>query len=116
MGVGAGKYRNFITIQRFTTSKGTYGSDQKDWYDDTDDVPAEIRPLRGEEYFRSKQTQAYISHKITIRYITLSDGTKIKPSNCRMVTDIGDRVFNIESIIDPFERHRELEIMAVEEI
>jgi head-tail adaptor len=116
MGVGAGKYRHFVTIQRFTTSKGTYGTDQKDWYDDVDDIPCEIRPLRGEEYFRSRQTQAFVSHKITIRYTLLSDGTKIKPSNARLTTDNGDRVFNIESIIDPFERHKELELMVVEEI
>jgi SPP1 family predicted phage head-tail adaptor len=112
--VAAGRYRHFVTIQSQVISKNTYGEKEITWADDITDYPAEIISLRGKEYYNARQIQAIVTHKITIRYITLSDGTRIKPSNCRIIFD--DRIFNIESVININERNIDLEIMAIEEL
>jgi len=108
----AGLRRHLATIQRKTTSQNTYGEDAGAWVDDSE-CWAAIMPLRGDEFFANQQVQSSVTHKIYIKYQTLSDGTRIN-STCRMVCD--SRIFNFQSVIDPEERQINLEIMAVEEV
>jgi SPP1 family predicted phage head-tail adaptor len=69
---------------------------------------AAIWPLRGSTLIDAKQLATTITHRITIRH-----QTGIKPY-WRLL--FGDRVFVIESIINPDERSKFLEFMCYEEI
>ena len=108
----AGMRRHFVTIQRKSSSQNTYGEDAFSWVDDSETWAA-ILPIRGDEFFSSQQVQSSVTHKISMKYQTLSDGTRINP-NCRIV--LNSRIFNISSVINPEERDIDLEIMAVEEV
>jgi len=103
--VQAGKLRHVIDIQKFTTSKDSYGEDIKTWasYHKTH---AEVRPLRGKEYFDTQQIVPEVDNKIKIRY-----RSGIAPT-MRVVW--GSRTYEIRAVIDPSERNILQEILAVE--
>lgn len=108
----AGALRHHIMIQSRSTSKNSYGEQTRTW---TSNVStwANVEPLRGREYFAAQQVQTVVSHKIETRYITLKNSTDITPNNARIYWD--GRVFNIHSVIKPFERDIRLQMMCSEE-
>lgn len=67
---------------------------------------ASIAPLVGREYFYAHQITAEVTHRIRMRYR--------KDINSKMRITLGERVFNIESIIDMEERHVYLELLCRE--
>jgi SPP1 family predicted phage head-tail adaptor len=70
---------------------------------------ASIEPLRGREYFEAQKIGGEQQVRFRIRY---RDGITSK-----MRINYNGRIFNIVSPpIDPRERHRELQIMAVEKL
>lgn len=111
--MAASRYRHYITLQTKIISIDTYGEEDITWNDEFNSF-AEIKPVRGNEYYNAQQIQSSITHKITMRYCTLNDGSRIKPSNSRIIYD--DRIFNIQSIININERSIILEFMAIEEL
>jgi SPP1 family predicted phage head-tail adaptor len=80
---------------------------QKDWKTFTT-VRGEVDPLRGREYIASRQVQAELTHRISIRYIK-----GIKPS---MRVRWGDRIFEIQSVINPMEKNYEVQLMCKEKV
>ena len=112
----AGELRHRITIQTQSVSAGIYGSADITWADDIE-VWASIWPIKGNEYYHARQIESGVTHKIRLRYTKLSDDTRISPK-CRIRhgDDENARYFNIESVIDPDERHIFLDIMAVEDV
>ena len=67
---------------------------------------ASIEPKSGREYWNAQQVQSAVTHRIKILYragITAD-----------MRIQHGERYFHIASVIDPDERHIELEIIATE--
>jgi len=109
-----GRLRHYIIFQSKTESANSYGEIDIVWSNDFSCF-AEVKPLRGNEYYNARQIQSNISHKVTIQYAALSNGDRIKPSNCRIVFD-DNRIFNIQSVINIGERNKELEMMVVEEL
>lgn len=71
-------------------------------------VRGEVDPLRGREYIASKQVQAEITHRVSFRYIK-----GIKPS---MRVKWGDRIFEIESVINPMHQNYEIQLMCKERV
>lgn len=69
---------------------------------------AEIDPLRGREYLAGKQVLAEVTHRVSIRYIK-----GIKPT---MRVRYKDRLFEIESVLNPYEKNYELQLMCKEQI
>jgi SPP1 family predicted phage head-tail adaptor len=65
-----------------------------------------IKALRGREVFQARQVGEEITHRIGCRY---QPGIK---SNQRI--KVGDRVFEILSVIDVDERRRDLELTCLE--
>jgi len=100
-----GELRHKICIEEKVTRRSSSGSEEVTWspflYSG-----ASIEPLTGREFYAARQTQAAISHKITMRY-----QTGIRPSH-RITW--AERVFNIEAILNKGERNRELTILATE--
>jgi len=118
----AGLLRHRITIQFNTPTQ----NDFDEWVDSWSDwatVWASIEPLRGKSYFEAKQANSEVEGLIRIRYrgegsmefpytfpITFGG---IRPT---MRIKFGDRYFNIISVIQPFERKRELNLLYKEEL
>lgn len=65
-----------------------------------------VEPLRGREYFQADQAQAEVNTRIRVRY---REGIMPKMRVIR-----GNQTFDIESVIDPETRNRELELMCRE--
>ncbi|KKK96550.1 hypothetical protein LCGC14_2661640 [marine sediment metagenome] len=101
----AGKLRHKIDIQQFTTTKDSYGEDIKTWAS-FHKTFAEIRPLRGKEYFDTQQIVPEVDNKIVIRY-----RSGIAPT-MRVVW--GSRTYEIRSVINFDERNVMMEMLAVE--
>lgn len=67
---------------------------------------ARIESLRGKEYYEAQKLSSETTHKITIRYRAGLDEN--------MLISYKNRIFEIQSIIDPYESHVKLEIMCKE--
>jgi SPP1 family predicted phage head-tail adaptor len=106
--VGAGKYNKRATIQRLVAgspAQDAYGAPNETWQD-FKAVWAGIEPLTGREYFAQQQIQNEVNIRVRIRY--LSGVTE------KMRVVYRGRIFDIESIIDEQEAHRELILMCSE--
>lgn len=101
----AGRLRHQISIQIKTTVSDGMGGFTATWGDETT-VWAEIDPPKGREFFASGQTQSEITTRIRIRY--LSGVTPAKRVRFK------SRYFDINSVVNPDERNRELILMCVE--
>jgi SPP1 family predicted phage head-tail adaptor len=101
----AGKLRHQIVIQNMIESHNSYAEVETSWVDYAT-VYAAIEPIQGREFFAALQVNAETTVRIRIRY--LSGVTKKS-----RVTFEG-RIYNIQSIIDADERHREMQLMCSE--
>jgi len=101
----AGQLRHRITLQQKTTSLFNYGATTETWAA-LDTVWAGIEALTGREFFSSQQTVAQADYRITLRY---RSGIT---SAMRAVE--GTRTFDIQTVLDPDGRRRELVLMVKE--
>jgi SPP1 family predicted phage head-tail adaptor len=101
----AGRLRHRIKIQEYTESQNTYGEVTKNWTDYAT-VWATFEPIKGKEFWESQQINAEITTKVTMRYLA---GVKSK-----MRILLGTRIFEIDSVINPEERNRELQLLVKE--
>lgn len=100
-----GKLRHRITIQYEDNGKDDDGFESTIWKE-YKRAWAAIIPLRGKEFYQAATINAEISIKIVTRYIKgVDEDMRIK---------YGDRSFEIISIIDVNERHREMHFMCKE--
>ncbi len=102
----AGDLRHRITIQELTEVKDPLSGEVTNDWKDICTIWAEIRALRGREYFAAQQTIAESSHEITIRY-----RKGIKPT-MRAVHD--DRIFDIQAVLDKDGKMRYLSLVCKE--
>jgi SPP1 family predicted phage head-tail adaptor len=72
------------------------------------EVYASIEPLTGNELLRGGQLESTLTHRIRTRYVA-----GVRPS---YQVRSGSRVFDIDRVIDPEERHRELELICTEQV
>lgn len=101
----AGRLRHRITIQNPTKQRNAVGETVLAWTD-LATVPAAVEPVSGKEFFAAKQIIAEVTHKIRTRYLL-----GVSPQS-RIL--FNGREFEVNSVINPDERNRELEIMATE--
>jgi SPP1 family predicted phage head-tail adaptor len=105
----AGQLKHKLDIEAELHAQDSYGQTTQDWVVFISGLWASIEPLSGKEYYASQQVNAEISHRIKIRY-----KAGIKPN---MRVKFGtDRYFNIVSVIDLNEAHREIHLMCTEVI
>jgi len=100
-----GKLRRRITIERVTETQDTDGAVLETWSTYAT-VQASIEPISGREYFAAQSTQADVTHRIRIRYLS-----GIVP---KMRVSYNSRIFDILSVINVGERNRELQLMCRE--
>jgi SPP1 family predicted phage head-tail adaptor len=99
----AGRLRHRMAIYSVTKSGGVSGAETLTL---VGTFPCEISPMSGKEYQALGGTENVLTHKITMRYL-----------NVITTKHIGiweGRRFRFTAVIDPGERKRELQIVAVE--
>lgn len=104
----SGKLNKWITIQYPATGSpaaNEYGEPSISWEKFTD-AWAAIEPLQGREFWAQKQVQSEVTARVRIRYVP--------GVTADMRAVYGSRIFSIESIIDPQEKHVELQLMCSE--
>ena len=101
----AGMLNRRIVIQQYIPMQDSSGSTVEAW-SKLAMVWAAIRPLRGREYYAANQTQAEITHEITIRW-----RRDIGAAN-RVL--FGSRVLEIEAAVNPDEANEWLIMMCRE--
>lgn len=102
----AGSLRHQVQLQSLGTrvDDGFGGGSIPD--SDVATVWASIEPLTGQERLQAESFDARLSHRIRIRYYPgIHPSWKVK---------YGVRVFDIKSVADLDERHREVELMCEE--
>lgn len=100
-----GKLRHAIELQQEQRTPDGGGGFVRTWQT-VARVRAAVEPLTGSERWRAEQVQANVSHRVTIRY---------RPGiTTDMRVKFGARVFLITAVIDPEERHRELQLLCTE--
>lgn len=101
----SGKLKHRITIQAATETRNDTGDVLKSWATFADRW-ASIEPLTGRELMKAQQVSSEVTHKVTIRYLA-----GVTPQH-RIL--FGSRVFNINSVLDSMEQHKELVLMCNE--
>ena len=84
----AAKLRHKVEIQKYVTTKDTFGEEIKT-YEHFKYAYAEIRSLLGRENFAEKQLNSTQTHKIKIRYLAGIDSTMRILHNNRVFELIG---------------------------
>lgn len=107
--IKAGKYNKVITLQRRDYKKekstDTYGVRTPIWRN-VAEVRASVEPLQGREYFSGPFQMGENTIRIRIRYM---EGV-----TRQMRVKYGKRIFDINSVIDSFEQHKELQLICKE--
>ena len=98
--------RHLISFQENSEIKNNLGEIEKAMVSLIPQEWVQIIPLKGEEKYQSKSLNTEVNHKIRMRYRTDLDS--------KMEIIFGERVFKIDSIINLYERNRELQIMCTE--
>jgi SPP1 family predicted phage head-tail adaptor len=105
--VKIGKLRHRITVEETTETQEADGSVIENWSAFAT-AQGSIEPISGREYFAAQTTQAEVTHRISLRYLT-----GVTP---KMRVKYGSRIFDILSVINVDERNRELQLMCRESI
>ena len=100
-----GKLRHRIAIEQVAEIQDSDGSVIETWSAFAD-VQASIEPISGREYFAAQTTQAEVTHRFSLRYVS-----GVTP---KMRVKYGSRIFDILSVINVNERNRELQLMCRE--
>lgn len=112
-----GKLRHRITFQVPTKTQNNFG--EQDWvWEDDNKAWCQILPIRGEEYHYTRQAKSIVTHRLIMRYVKLSDGSRPTPENCQIIyfdhKVQETRTFDVQAVFTKLERKIEMEILAVE--
>lgn len=103
--VRAGALRHRVTLEVPTGVADATGDPVPGWTVAAV-VWAAVVPLSGQERLAAQQVVADVSHQVTLRY-----RADVTP---HMRIRLGSRLFNILAVINPEERNRTLELLALE--
>lgn len=104
--IAAGALNKRITLQQLVESRDGFGGVATAWQD-VATVWAAVEPLQGREFWAQQQTQAEVTTRVRIRH-----RAGIAARTWRIA--YAGRVLDIHSVIDPKERHEELQLMCTE--
>ena len=104
----AGTLRLLATFKRQSETQDAAGQ-RVDTWTSLGTARVSVRPIAGKEYFNASGERAEVTHELHIRYD--SDLSSLAP---RDRAYIGSRIFDIQSVINLFERNREMKLMCTE--
>lgn len=98
--------RRVVTLQSSTSVPDGMGGTTETPLAVAEDIAARVEPLEGDEQLRAMATGMVAPHRFTMRY----------RSDVQVAATLlyAGRTFDIKSVIDPEEKHRELIILADE--
>jgi len=103
-----GRLRHKINIEQELTTQNTYGEPTQEWVPFLSGLYCSIEPIRGKEYFASDMTQAEVSHRVRMRFVSgIHPKQRIKYCN---------RYFDILDVINVLEKNKDLELMCRESV
>lgn len=106
----AGRLDKRVTIQTLVESSDGAGGQNRSWAAGALTVWASVEPGTGREFAAAQQLQPELSHIVTIRYRTgITPKMRIK----YMAGGV-TRTFSIHSLVDPLERHEQLQLYCSE--
>jgi len=98
--------RHRVTIEEVTRSGDDQGGFTETWTG-RNTVWAGVEPLRGQERFEAQKINPKTTHKVILRYLEgLTPVMRVR---------FGDRIFNVEEIINPSEKNESMELRCSEE-
>ena len=100
-----GELRHRIFFQQGVETDDGYGGKVKTWMNFAE-AWAQVEPLTGREFFFAHQIQAEVTHRVRTRF-----RKDIKED---MRISVGDRILEIESIVDLDEAHQFLQFYCKE--
>lgn len=106
--ISSGKLNKRVSIQHLVAGSpalSEFGEQNSTWTEFAE-VWASVEPLQGREFWAQQQVQSEISTRVRVRYLA-----GVLP-NMRVV--YASRILDIKSIIDPQEKHAELQLMCSE--
>lgn len=114
MKAGAGRYKNRLEIQR--NEPRTVNRQRVDNWVPYCTRYGSLKPIRAvERYIATSNNEVLISHTIRLRFDSktrlINEGFRVK---YHPDTDLPERYFAVESVIDPDERRKEIELHVVE--
>ena len=96
-----------VTIQTLTTTSAEGGCYTEAWTT-VSTAWANVQPVSAQERYNTLKAQQYITHNVTMRQdVTITTANRIKYVN---------RIFHIETKIDPTERSRMMLLKCREEV
>jgi SPP1 family predicted phage head-tail adaptor len=101
----AGKLRHRVTIEEATLTRDGFGGQVETWAEWIT-CWASVEPLQGREFLEGRREEAGVDTRIRIRY-----RSGVLPG---MRVTWGDHTYDIESVIEPESRRRELVLMCRE--
>lgn len=101
----AGLLRHVATIEQATETQDSLGATVQAWATFAT-VRASVEDLRGREFFDARHTSAEVTTRIRIRH-----RAGVTP---KMRVKVDGRTFDIQAVLDPKGRKRELELMCQE--
>lgn len=105
--IQAGKLRQRVTLQRLTDTTNDYNEVVSDW-STLGSVRASIEPLTGREYMAGSGEESEVTARVRMRATPVTCG--LTP-NDRLISGC-DIVYDIVSVIDPWEYGREVQLMC----
>lgn len=99
--------RRRVTVQTPTETKDSYGQMLQTWGTYATRY-ARKRDLVGREYYQSQQTISQVTTQFTFRYDTLT-----KAIDTKMRINDSGTIYDIESVIDLDDKHRDIIVMGV---
>lgn len=96
-----------VEVQERTVTQDVYGAAVPAWA--TVAVRwGKVEPLSGREQWQAQQVRPDVTHRVTLRYYSaLTARHRLK---------IGERIFNIESVVNVENRRRQHDCICVEEV
>ncbi len=101
---GSGRRDKRITIEESIETRGADYSDPQSQWVTYLNLWAQIEPLQGREYILNREQQS----EVTVRFRTLY----YPGVTSKMRIIYRARIYQIVSVIDPFEQHEELELIC----
>lgn len=101
----AGRLRHQVVIQQVSHAQDAYGETTETWSEYIT-AWAAVEPLKGSEYFDASATQAQVDVRVVLRYRAgVIPGMRVK---------FGSRYFDIQSVVEPQTKRREIHLMCRE--
>lgn len=106
MAIAAGKLNKRVSLQTASLAADSYGAASTETWATTATLWANVEELTGSEGYEAQQTASSLSHRVTIRYRTVTPQQRLL---------YGSRALRINAVLNPGQRNEMVELLCTEE-